>query len=154
MPTRPIKDPRPKFTTEMVVAAVRKDMEAWGATILRKFTDYPPQVESAKPTYAARRNRRKGQSRRVLKGGYRRTGTLRRSWFMETKLTGRNLVLLVASSDKIAPYNVYVQGPRDSSPGQTKLHAAHGWPSVPVEANKELPKLQRTIQATVKRMVT
>jgi flagellar basal body rod protein FlgF len=44
-----------------------------------------------------------------LGNGYRRTGTLRKSWFKQIQNSGREVIGLVISNGNIAPYNVYVQ---------------------------------------------
>lgn len=62
------------------------------ALVLREMQLYPPQR-------APRGNREP----------YRRTGTLKRSWFRRVRRVSGGAVGEVASSGQIAPYNVFVQ---------------------------------------------
>jgi len=51
-----------------------------------------------------------GRVRSRLGNGYRRTGTLRKSWMrIAPRVEGNNVIAEVRSSGQIAPYNVYVQ---------------------------------------------
>ena len=51
-----------------------------------------------------------GRVRSRLGNGYRRTGTLRKSWMrIAPRVEGNTVIAEVRSSGQIAPYNVYVQ---------------------------------------------
>ena len=50
-----------------------------------------------------------GGARTHMGQRYRRTGTLRKSWFRTVQDNGYEVIGLVQSSGQIAPYNVYVQ---------------------------------------------
>lgn len=52
----------------------------------------------------------RGVERHRLGNGYRRTGTLRKSWFtVAPRESGNTIVAEARSSGEIAPYNIYVQ---------------------------------------------
>lgn len=80
----------------------------------RFMAEYPPQ----KPTLRGRYSRR---------GGYRRTGTLKRSWSAATRVTGTRIEGEIGSSGNIAPYNVFVQGPDNL---RTRYFRNSDWQSV------------------------
>jgi len=71
----------------------------------------------------------------------KRTNTLQRSWHHEVKSAGQAVEGIVASQGQIAPYNVYVQGPR-----QKAYHRAHGW-KTPKDA---IPQLRAKFEGRVK----
>ena len=51
-----------------------------------------------------------GRVRSRLGNGYRRTGTLRKSWLrLAPRVEGNTVIAEVRSSGQIAPYNIYVQ---------------------------------------------
>ncbi len=62
---------------------------------------------------------------RLLATGYRRTGTLRRSWSSKVDVTFGGITGTVGSNANIAPYNVFVQG----SP-QRPIFRTAGWRGV------------------------
>ncbi len=57
--------------------------------------------------------------------GYRRTGTLRRSWSSKVDVTFTSITGTVGSNSNIAPYNVFVQG----AP-QKPIFRTAGWKGV------------------------
>lgn len=61
----------------------------------------------------------------LRKSGYRRTGTLKRSWSSKVTSTKTKISGVVGSNDNIAPYNKFVQG----SP-QSRLFAATAWRNI------------------------
>ena len=66
-------------------------------------------------------------SQRLTKSGYRRTGTLKRSWSSSVKVSSRQIVGTVGSNSNIAPYNKFVQGrPKDV----VKIFPQAGWKGV------------------------
>lgn len=69
------------------------------------------------------------------KSGYRRSGSLLRSWSRESGVSGgaRRLEARIISSGGIAPYNVYVVGPARGRKGerQTAEMRRRGWPAAP-----------------------
>lgn len=62
---------------------------------------------------------------RLTASGYRRTGTLRRSWSSKVDVTFGGISGTVGSNANIAPYNVFVQG----SP-QKSIFRTAGWKGV------------------------
>ncbi len=62
---------------------------------------------------------------RLRKSGYKRTGTLKRSWSFKVRNEGRRIVGTVGSNSNIAPYNRFVQGQR-----QRRLFRGAGWRNV------------------------
>ncbi len=61
----------------------------------------------------------------LRKSGYRRTGTLKRSWSSKVTSTKTKITGVVGSNDNIAPYNKFVQG----SP-QSKLFRTTAWRNI------------------------
>jgi len=76
---------------------------------------------------------------------YRRTGSLGRSWQHRVEARGGAIVGTVASQGQIAPYNVYVQGPKPVSWARP-----YGWKNVKDVVKKRWPKIQRAVRAAVK----
>ncbi len=62
---------------------------------------------------------------RLRASGYKRTGTLKRSWSFKVNNEGRRIVGIVGSNSNIAPYNRFVQGKR-----QRRLFRGAGWKNV------------------------
>lgn len=56
--------------------------------------------------------------------GYRRTGTLKRSWSPDVSVSGIRITGIVGSNGNIAPYNLEVQGPV-----QNRVFKSAGWPN-------------------------
>lgn len=66
-------------------------------------------------------------AQRLTKSGYRRTGTLKRSWSSTVKVSGSRMVGVVGSNSNIAPYNKFVQGtPKEV----VKIFPQAGWKGV------------------------
>lgn len=76
---------------------------------------------------------------------YRRTGTLGRSWQHRVEARGGAIVGTVASQGQIAPYNVYVQGPK-----QVRWAKSYGWKQPKDVVKKKWPKMQRAVRAAIK----
>lgn len=88
--------------------AIQRAMLATGEDVqslwLVQMRRYPPPIALRISVSAA------GRIRERLGNGYRRTGTLRKSWFTKPpRLAGATVVAEVVSSGQIAPYNIYVQ---------------------------------------------
>ena len=62
---------------------------------------------------------------RLKKSGYKRTGTLKRSWSFKVSNERRRITGTVGSNSNIAPYNKYVQGKT-----QRRLFRGVGWRNV------------------------
>ncbi len=75
---------------EQVRAETKRALTNVAAEGQRHIARYPPQ--------------------RLTKTGYRRTGTLKRSWSFKVSATGNKLFAEVGSNSNIAPYNKFVQG--------------------------------------------
>jgi len=146
-PTKPPPDPR------KVMAEAQTIMEGFGADLQRAMAKYPPQAAAAAPRYERRRAGRTAKGRiryrRVQVGGYKRTRTLARSWHFKTEVGGNRIVTTVAT-DGTAPYAVYVEGPRDTKPGQSRLMQSRGWQSVAIEGEKQWKKAVRKLSAMMK----
>jgi len=145
-----IPDKDPRFLSRLE-QGIRKEAVKFGARVLRKGTKYPPQVSAASPVFKKRKratNRGRKGSRYASKG-YRRTGTLRRSWFQTLSRRGSSFVVVVASSGNVAPYNIYVQGEKET---QSKLMRSRGWISVPESAEEELKKTEVALQKLFDRL--
>jgi len=130
---------------------LRMEAEKFGAKVLRIGTHYPPQVKG-KPVFRKRKrttapDRRKGS--RYVSSGYKRTGTLRRSWHFDIATRGTAIVATVASASSVAPYNVVVQGPKDA---QSERMRSRGWKSVPEEATKLWPKTEKAVERIFERL--
>lgn len=83
---------------------LRKEMEKVVADGVRYASDYPPAPAGS---------------------SYVRTRTLGRSWDRKVTQPGGTVLGVVFSNRNIAPYNVWVQGPT-----QTSYHAQTGWRTI------------------------
>ncbi len=63
----------------------------------------------------------------LRKSGYRRTGTLKRSWSTKVTSTKTKITGVVGSNDNIAPYNKFVQGNRGQ---QARLFRGTAWRNI------------------------
>ncbi len=63
----------------------------------------------------------------LRKTGYRRTGTLKRSWSFKVSASRTKITGVVGSNDNIAPYNKFVQGKRGQ---QSRLFAGTTWRNI------------------------
>lgn len=66
-------------------------------------------------------------SQRLTKSGYRRTGTLKRSWSSSVRVSSRQIIGIVGSNSNIAPYNKFVQG---TAKDVVKIFPQAGWRGV------------------------
>lgn len=106
--------PRPRITpivgrrvippSGATTTSLRQGLEKVIADGVRFAADYPP-----KPSHSQ----------------YIRTRTLGRSWDRKVETSGILLVGVVFSNGNIAPYNLWVQGPR-----QRDFHQVTGWHSI------------------------
>jgi hypothetical protein len=95
-----------------------------GKLVRREMMVYPPQ--------------RRGSS-------YRRTGTLKASWFLgNLQRVGNGVQLRVYSSGNMAPYNVFVQ----KAGMQAAVHRGR-WPTEVAVATRLEPQIVRMVQARV-----
>lgn len=76
---------------------------------------------------------------------YRRTGSLGRSWQHRVEARRGAIIGTVASQGQIAPYNVYVQGPK-----QVSWAKSYGWKQPKDVVKKRWPKMQGAVRAAVK----
>lgn len=82
---------------------------------------------------------------------YQRTNRLKTSWSKEgPKMEGLDLVGVVKSAGHTAPYNVYVRGPKHSTPGQATHMAARGWLSIDQILAKLWPPTARRLQTILR----
>lgn len=101
----------------------------------RKIAIYPPQ--------------------RLRKSGYRRTGTLKRSWSKKVSAGGNKVQGIVGSNSNIAPYNRFVQGPRKakgSDQSQLPIFRRAGWSGVDELEDILQDEVQRGLQQIVDRL--
>lgn len=86
---------------------------------------------------------------------YKRTNSLARSWSAESGVSGsgKSIQAKVISSPALAPYNIYVVGPRTGAKGerQTAEMRRRNWPAAPdvlekLWENRTLPRLERLLQ--------
>ena len=103
-------------------SALERRMRALGNDLWRKCADYEA---SPGDTYV-------------------RTLTLKKSWSKEgPKWAANALYVLVKSSGKVAPYNVWVRGKKGGSPGQAERMGKRGWKSVDVILGEEWPAAEK-----------
>ena len=89
-------------------------------------------------------------SQRLTKSGYRRTGTLKRSWSSSVKVSSRQIVGIVGSNSNIAPYNKYVQGrPSDV----VKIFPQAGWKGVDDLSKKLENELDKRVESILEAFV-
>lgn len=113
---RPIIPKRPIIDILILNRQLQKDMRNTVADGQRFIARYPPQ--------------------RLTRSGYRRTGTLKRSWSGKTTVSRSRIVGTVGSNANIAPYNKYVQGPPRT---QVRRFKRAGW-----QGQRSLAKLMAT----------
>lgn len=83
---------------------------------------------------------------RLRKSGYRRTGTLKRSWSHRVSAGGSRVEGIVGSNSNIAPYNRFVQGQE-----QLPLFRRAGWKGVDELAEFLEDKAENGLQEIVDR---
>lgn len=131
----PIYAKRKLPNSALLQATIVRELQGQLSDDQRRMAEYPPQV--------------------LTKTGYRRTNTLKRSWNTRISL-GRNIVGALGSNRNVAPYNVFVQGPRRGTKGsrQVRMFANAGWKSIDAIVaitRRELPRrIQRALSLLVK----
>lgn len=111
-------------TQNRIPRAMEQGLQDAGKLVRREMMVYPPQ--------------RRGSS-------YRRTGTLKASWFLgQLQRVGNGVSLRVYSSGNTAPYNVFVQ----KHGLQVEIHRGR-WPSEVQVAQRLEPQIVRMVQARV-----
>ncbi len=90
----------------------------------------------------------------LVKTGYVRTNTLKRSWSSKTASTRQTITITIGSNANIAPYNRVVQGPTKGDAGQrqARIMAAANWRNVDDLEKKARADADKRIQATVDRL--
>ena len=135
--------PRIRITTikpvgaRVDVNALRHDvvrmMQRTTAEGQRRIAVYPPQ--------------------RLRKSGYRRTGTLKRSWSKKVSSGGNKVEGVVGSNAGIAPYNVWVQGPRKGrGRRQVAIFRRAGWQGVDELGDFLQDRVERDLQRIMDRL--
>ncbi|KKL81873.1 hypothetical protein LCGC14_1990400 [marine sediment metagenome] len=90
---------------------------------------------------------------RLRKSGYRRTGTLKRSWSKRVTASGSKLEGIVGSNSNIAPYNVVVQGTRKGTGRrQGRIFRRAGWRGVDELSSMMEDRVEKGLQAIVDRL--
>ena len=123
---RVIRPRRARKDTTVLLADLRADVRATAANGQRWIATYPPQTLTAT--------------------GYRRTGTLKRSWSHTVVTTPDAIAGIVGSNPNIAPYNRPVQG----SP-QAKIMQTAGWRGVDGLSDTMQNDLDRRVRASVRK---
>jgi hypothetical protein len=82
--------------------------------------------------------------------GYRRTGTLKKSWSSEVHMGGNKIEGIVGSNSNIAPYNRDVQG---STGDRNPMFNNAGWPGIPELKEKMNSELKKRIDQQMERAV-
>lgn len=116
------------FDVRELIDAVKKDARQIAADGKRFIATYPPQT--------------------LVKTGYVRTNTLKRSWSSKTRATAKEITVEIGSNANIAPYNRVVQGEP-----QGKLFAGANWRNVKDLEKKARGDAEKRVQATVDRLV-
>ena len=89
-------------------------------------------------------------AQRLTKSGYRRTGTLKRSWSSEVNVSSRRITGIVGSNSNIAPYNKFVQGlPQNVD----KIFPQAGWKGVDDLAKVMENEVEKQIDAILEEFV-
>ncbi|MCH8806150.1 MAG: hypothetical protein IH986_08690 [Planctomycetes bacterium] len=117
-----------EFNVRELIDAVKKDARQIAADGKRFIATYPPQT--------------------LVKTGYVRTNTLKRSWSSKTRATAKEITVEIGSNANIAPYNQVVQGDP-----QGKLFAGAKWRNVDDLEKKARSDAEKRVQATVDRLV-
>ena len=121
----PILPKEPFGSLPKAFAAMNKGVTETAAEGVRFMSEYPSKAQ----------------------GAYRRTGTLRRSWFFKVKSGNKKIEGAIASNSNIAGYNTDVQGEK-----QEALFAKIGWRTI-LDLDKiirnEFPKRMHNILAKV-----
>lgn len=125
---KPIIPKKTPIDLNLLRRRLENDLEQVAREGLRFIATYPPQ--------------------RLTQSGYRRTGTLKRSWSMKTRFTSRRLVATIGSNSNIAPYNRPVQGKPQAS-----IFKAAGWRGVDDLIVKVQNDFKKRAQKTVKEVL-
>jgi len=123
----PIRPLGADFDVDGFIEAVKKDARQIAADGKRFIATYPPQV--------------------LVKTGYVRTNTLKRSWSSKTRSTRLEITVEIGSNANIAPYNRVVQGDP-----QGKLFAGANWRNVDDLEKKVRSDAEKRVQATLDRL--
>ena len=125
---RAIVPTHPLINTSGLETKLKAALDAFASDAVDELTNYPTQWPQSKPMYGAAKHRYKARpaGRRVLRSGYKRTGTLGRSWsWIPAVRVGNELIAKIGSSGNVAPYNVHVQ----HGPTQTRDMKRRNWPT-------------------------
>ncbi len=91
-------------------------------------------------------------AQRLTASGYVRTGTLKRSWSNTTRAGLTKIEGTVGSSDRIAPYNIWVQGPnKGTGKRQVLRFRAAGWQGVDDLSKMLQTRVEREADAIIER---
>lgn len=104
----PILPKRQMVDRAALTAAAQRAMRNTVVEGARFMSEYPPQ--------------------RLTKTGYRRTGTLKRSWSFKVETTASAVIGTVGSNSGVAPYNRDVQGPGTEQKAMFRVRG--GWQNV------------------------
>ncbi len=102
-----------------------------------------------------RRTMAKYPPQRLRRTGYRRTGTLKRSWSAKVEAGSDKVAGEVGSNSNIAPYNRRVQGPQEGARGrrQEAMFRRAGWTGVDELEDLLEDKVQDGLQQIIDRLV-
>jgi hypothetical protein len=137
--------------TQKTVAIIPKKAQA-GATqaaLDAYLKEFAADFTGAMAAYPADQPWRSRTPKSGVRANGQRTGTYGAGWANATPHFTKASVTIVND----VPYAVVVGGSRRQSPGQARVLAARGWPSVqdvgPEIAKKHLPKLSKTISTSI-----
>lgn len=101
---------------KVIANARHKDVDAVRLQLIKLMVDVTAEGQRFIAKYPAQTLR---------KTGYRRTGTLKRSWSTKVTTTSTAIKGVIGSNDNIAPYNKFVQGRP-----QSKLFRTTAWRNI------------------------
>ena len=125
---RAIVPTHPLINTVGLESKLKAELDIFASEAVKDLKTYPSQLSESKPVYGKARHKYKTRpaGRRVLRSGYKRTGTLGRSWsWIPAVRVGNELIAKIGSSGNVAPYNVHVQ----HGPTQTRDMKRRNWPT-------------------------
>lgn len=120
---------RAQKDAEALIGQLTRDMTNTVSEGQRFIAEYPAQL----PT----------------KYGYRRTGTLKRSWSSQVRRQSNRIEGIIGSNSRMAPYNRWVQGEE-----QTREMARRGWKTVKELRVQMAKDIVARVEATLHKWAT
>lgn len=157
----PILPKRKLIDTAGIGKRLSNTLRAYGLDTRRTCADY--EVPTTFRLVPYRRRMRSAKTGRLVKRrgmreiGYKRTNILKGSWSVQgPHVKGGTLEVIVVSSGSyfegkgVAPYNIFVRGPKKGKRHQSARMAARGWRSVTDIKKDEWPDTLRKITKIVR----